>query len=171
MLPVAEKKILTIYSPPLAELVVACNQKSINLYAEAFCKTIGRKNYGKGDWPNGIKATLAFARNRHIPLDSIRLNDGSGLSPDNRINTAMIAEMLRQNVKASWYPVFYKSLPLINDIHMKSGYIGGTRAYAGYITIPDGKKTCFSFILHHYSCTPAEAKLRMFQLLNLLKGQ
>jgi D-alanyl-D-alanine carboxypeptidase len=52
---------------------------------------------------------------------------------------------------------------------MKSGYIGGTRSYAGYIKLKDGRNACFAFILHNYSCTPKEAKLKMFELLDLLK--
>jgi len=165
----AEKPVMTIVSPPLSKLVYACNQKSLNLYAEAFCKTIAVRQFKKGAWPLGISAMLGFAKQRGFSTKGISMKDASGLSPENRITTNFLAGMLRINTKETWYPVFYESLPLINDLHMKSGYIGGTRSYAGYITLKNGRKTCFAFILHNYTCSPGEAKRKMFQMLDLLK--
>jgi len=164
-----EKTITTILSPPLSKLVYWCNQKSLNLYADAFCKTIAATLYKKGNWPAGISAMLNFANKRGIDTKGVSLLDACGLSPENKITTHILAQMLRKNTGEKWYPVFYESLPLINELHMKSGYIGGTRSYTGYLTLKDGRKTCFAFILHHYSSTPKEAKLEMFKILDLLK--
>jgi D-alanyl-D-alanine carboxypeptidase/D-alanyl-D-alanine-endopeptidase (penicillin-binding protein 4) len=164
-----EKNVTTILSPPLSKLVYWCNQKSLNLYAEAFCKTIAAHRHKKGSWTTGIADMLQFATARNIHTNGIALKDACGLAPENKITTSLLAQMLRHNVKETWYPVFYESLPLINDLHMKSGYIGGTRSYAGYIKLKDGRNACFAFILHNYSCTPKEAKLKMFELLDLLK--
>jgi D-alanyl-D-alanine carboxypeptidase/D-alanyl-D-alanine-endopeptidase (penicillin-binding protein 4) len=112
---------------------------------------------------------LQFAAARNIHTNGIALKDACGLAPENKITTLLLAQMLRHNVKETWYPVFYESLPVINDLHMKSGYIGGTRSYAGYIKLKDGRNACFAFILHNYTCSPGEAKRKMFQLLDLLK--
>ena len=164
-----EKTITTIVSPPLSKLVYWCNQKSLNLYADAFCKTIAVSLYKKGNWPSGISAMLKFARQRGIDTSGVSLLDACGLAPENKITTQILASMLRKNTIEKWYPAFYESLPLINELHMKSGYIGGTRSYAGYLTLKDGRKTCFAFILNNYRSTPKEAKLEMFRLLDLLK--
>lgn len=165
----AEQPVMNIVSPPLSKLVYACNQKSLNLYAEAFCKTIAVKQFKNGAWPLGISAMLGFAKQQGLATKNISLKDASGLAPENRITTNLLANMLRGNTKETWYPVFYESLPVINDLHMKSGYIGGTRSYAGYLTLKGGRKTCFAFILHNYTCSPVEAKRKMFQLLDILK--
>jgi D-alanyl-D-alanine carboxypeptidase len=52
---------------------------------------------------------------------------------------------------------------------MKSGYIGGTRSYAGYIKMKDSTEACFAFIINDYTCRPKEVKLSMFQILDILK--
>lgn len=164
-----EKTIATISSPPLSKLVYWCNQKSLNLYAEALCKTIAVKLFHKGTWPLGLAGLIRFASQRDINTKPISLKDGCGLAPENRITTYILASMLRFNTTEKWFPVFYESLPSINGLIMKSGYIGGTRSYAGYITLKDGRKASFAFIVHNYSNTPREVKLRMFQLLDMLK--
>ena len=165
----SEKPVTTILSPPLSKLVYWCNQKSLNLYAEAFCKTMAAHLYKKGSWPSGISAMMQFAAKRRISTKGVSLKDASGLAPENKITTFVLAQMLRANTKEKWYPDFYESLHVINDLHMKSGYIGGTRSYAGYIKLKNDRNACFAFILHNYSCTPKEAKLKMFELLDLLK--
>lgn len=164
-----EQTVTSIVSPPLSKLVYWCNQKSLNLYAEAFCKTIAVKLFHKGSWPLGLSGLIRFANQRGIRTKHVSLKDACGLAPENRITTNILAQMLHANTREKWYPVFYESLPSINGLIMKSGYIGGTRSYAGYITLKDGRKTCFAFIVNNYSCTPKEVKLKMFQILDMLK--
>ena len=159
----------TIYSPPLSKLVYWCNQKSLNLYAESFCKTMGLKTFKKGSWPFGTASILLFANQNKINVQSVYLKDGSGLAPENKITTSILSELLAMYTKQKWYSTFYESLPSINGLIMKSGYIGGTRAYSGYIKLKDGTDASFAFIIHNYSCTPRETKLNMFRILDLLK--
>lgn len=160
----------SIRSPHLDSLVYACNQKSLNLYAEALCKTTGSRGHGHGNWKLGIGAMQRYAAGKGLDKQAIRLQDASGLSPTNRITTFILASLLRAYTKEKWYPVFYNSLPVINGLRMKSGYIGGTRAYAGYITLPNKQKAGFSFIISQYSCSPQQVKADMFALLDRLKA-
>ncbi|MEZ5047284.1 MAG: D-alanyl-D-alanine carboxypeptidase/D-alanyl-D-alanine-endopeptidase [Chitinophagaceae bacterium] len=164
-----EKPLINIQSPPLSTLVYWCNQKSLNLYAEAFCKTISQKLFKKGTWDLGTTAMKRFASNQQINVKKVVLYDGSGLAPDNRINTQIMASLLQSYTKEKYYTTFYESLPSINGLIMKSGYIGGTRSYAGYITLKDSTKASFAFIVHNYSCTPKQAKIEMFKILDMLK--
>lgn len=158
-----------IRSPRLDSLVYYCNQKSLNLYAEALCKTLSARLYHHGNWEQGLHAMKHYAASRHIDTASMALLDASGLAPGNRITTFALASLLKAYTREPWYNAFYNSLPLINGLHMKSGYIGGTRSYAGYITLPDGRKACFAFIIHGYTCPPARVKADMFALLDRLK--
>lgn len=164
-----DEKMLDIVSPPLAEMVYWCNQKSINLYAEAFCKTIAQKLFRKANWFLGTRAMLRYASASGLPIGASDLKDGSGLCENNRISTALLSGLLRQFTREKFFPSFYSSLPSINGLNMKSGYIGGTRAYAGYITLCDSTKASFAFIIHGYSCPPRDVKLAMFRILDLLK--
>ena len=61
-----ETLLTTIFSPPLSKLVYWCNQKSLNLYAESFCKTMGLKTFKKGSWPFGTASMLLFANQNKI---------------------------------------------------------------------------------------------------------
>jgi D-alanyl-D-alanine carboxypeptidase/D-alanyl-D-alanine-endopeptidase (penicillin-binding protein 4) len=161
--------ITTLLSPPLSKLVYWCNQKSLNLYAESFCKTLAVKQFHQGSWQMGIATLVRYAKALGINTSPISLKDGCGLAPENRITTYILASLLRNYTKESFYPAFFESLPSINGITMKSGYIGGTRSYAGYITLKNGKKASFAFIVHNYTCSPKEVKIQMFKILDLLK--
>jgi D-alanyl-D-alanine carboxypeptidase/D-alanyl-D-alanine-endopeptidase (penicillin-binding protein 4) len=164
-----EKNICTMASPPLSEIVYWCNQKSLNLYAEAICKTLATKFYAAPSWIAGISVIKKAMQLKGIDSVSVALSDGSGLSPNDKITTFMLASVLSATKKEKYFPVFFKSLPVINDLHMKSGYIGGTRSYAGYTTLPDGTDCSFSFIVSNFNGSPRTVKEKMFTFLNTLK--
>ena len=168
-LPSTEINLVTIQSPPLSKLVYWCNQKSLNLYAEAFCKTIAFKNKGKGNWKTGIHEMKKIALNLGVDTSAIHLFDACGLAPTNKMTTYTIANLLSSYTKQTWYKVFFESLPIINDMTMKSGYIGGTRSYAGYVTLKDSTNVSFSFIVNNYAGKPRPVKEKMFKILDVLK--
>lgn len=165
----AELPVASIFSPPLSKLVYWCNQKSLNLYAESFCKTIAAQLFKHGSWQLGISAMMRYAGSMGIDIQKVMLRDGCGLAEDNRITTNVLSAVLQRQTKNKTFNTFYASLPSINGLNMKSGYIGGTRSYAGYITLPDSTEASFAFIIHGYTCTPKEVKLKMFQVLDKLK--
>jgi serine-type D-Ala-D-Ala carboxypeptidase/endopeptidase (penicillin-binding protein 4) len=166
-----EQKVATILSPPLSQLVYWCNQKSLNLYAEAFCKTMATKVGKSGSWQTGIRLMIEDALRQRINMKNVFLKDACGLAPKNRITTYILAELLRKRTKDSYFETYYESLPSMNGIIMKSGYIGGTRSYAGYITLKDGRKTSFAFIINNYDCKPKEVKAKMYLMLDMLKSE
>ncbi len=166
-----EKEVIvtTILSPPLSKLVYWCNQKSLNLYAESFCKTMAVHLFKRGSWILGISAMMRYANSLKINIKSVLLKDACGLAEDNRITTNILSSLLQRNTKDKTHQTFYASLPSINGLNMKSGYIGGTRSYAGYITLPDSTHASFAFTIHGYTCSPKEVKLKMFQVLDKIK--
>lgn len=168
-LPSSEINLITIQSPPLSKLVYWCNQKSLNLYAEAFCKTIALKKMGKGNWNSGINEMKRVAQYWGVDTNMIHLFDASGLAPTNKITTYSIANLLSAYKKQAWSQVFFESLPIINGMTMKSGYIGGTRSYAGYITLHDSTNVSFAFIVNNYTGKPRSVKEKMFKVLDVLK--
>lgn len=168
-LPMTEINLTTITSPPLSKLVYWCNQKSLNLYAESFCKLIAYKNYGKGNWQNGIFEMKKIANQFGVDTNNIHLLDASGLAPNNQITTFTLSNLLHNYKKQIWYKSYFESLPIINNMTMKSGYIGGTRSYAGYITLKDSTKTSFAFIVNNYAGKPKAVKEKMFKVLDVLK--
>ncbi len=82
---------------PLTEIVKRSNKNSVNLFAEALLKRIGRRVTGEsGSWANGtatIRAFLAEILGSHAAL--IIIDDGSGLSQNNRVTPNLITQLLR----------------------------------------------------------------------------
>jgi D-alanyl-D-alanine carboxypeptidase/D-alanyl-D-alanine-endopeptidase (penicillin-binding protein 4) len=52
---------------------------------------------------------------------------------------------------------------------MKSGSIGGARAFAGYHTAKDGRQYVFSIIVNNYDGSPGEVVKKMYKVLDVLK--
>ena len=64
---------------------------------------------------------------------------------------------------------FYNSLPEMNGLKMKSGYIGGVRSYAGYIKSKAGNEYSFAFIVNNFDGNPSAVREKMWKLLDMLK--
>jgi len=103
-LPQGEKVIWVHNSPNLSDLVYWFNQKSINLYGEAFLKTIALRA-GKDTETAAAAAYMTdfWVDKLGIPKGSLRIYDGSGLSPENRVTTLTMARILSSIKKKPWF--------------------------------------------------------------------
>lgn len=157
-------------SPTLGELVYWFNQKSINLYGEAFLKAMVHLQEGKSDTRDGAEMLSDFWTDRvAISPGELKIMDGSGLSPENRVTTHALARILSAVRGEPWFGSFYESIPTYNGMKMKSGTIGGVLGYAGYQTAPDGSPLVFVLLVNNYQGAAQPMRQRMFQLLNTLK--
>lgn len=158
------KVFVTHYSPPLRKVIYWLNQKSINLYAEQILLAMA-DSLKTTDYPSVMRN---YWKAHGIDINSLNIVDGSGLSPGNRVTTMTMARILQTAKKETWFPDFYESLPLYNNMHMKSGTINNTLAYAGYQTY-NGRELCFSIIVNNYNGSSAGIKRKMFSVLDELK--
>lgn len=168
---VLEGKQLIIHnSPPLRELVYWFNQESINLYGESLLKTMALKQGKDVDTENAARLVSDFwAIRLGIPKGALRILDGSGLSPENRITTHAMASILASVKRESWFDSYYKSFPTYNGMRMKSGTIGGVLGYTGYHKNKLGNELVFSLLVNNYEGTAYNMRQKMFKLLNALK--
>ncbi|QEC78480.1 D-alanyl-D-alanine carboxypeptidase/D-alanyl-D-alanine endopeptidase [Mucilaginibacter ginsenosidivorax] len=166
--PLITKNLAAIPSPPLSRIIYWLNQKSINLYAEQLLKTIAWKQGRKPSTANGVEEVQKFWQARGIDANSINTYDGSGLSPGDRVSTNTMARILQSAKKESWFPDFYESLPVYNDMKMKSGTINSVLCYAGYQT-HNGRELCFSIMVNNFSGSSRGIKEKMFRVLDVLK--
>ena len=162
-------KLLTHLSPSLDSINYWFLQKSINLYGEAFVKTIAYEKTGFGATDTGINIIKDFWNKNGIEKSALHIIDGSGLSPANRVTTNALVTVMQFAKKQNWYPSFYNALPEQNDIKMKSGYIGGVRSYTGYIKSKSGAEYTFSFIINNYDGNPGSVREKMWRVLDILK--
>jgi D-alanyl-D-alanine carboxypeptidase/D-alanyl-D-alanine-endopeptidase (penicillin-binding protein 4) len=164
-----KKLLVTNYSPPLDSINYWFLQKSVNLYGEAFVKTIAYEKTGFGSTDTGINIIKNFWSKNGIEKSALHIIDGSGLSPANRVTTNALVTVMQYAKKQNWFPSFYNALPEQNGIKMKSGYIGGVRSYTGYIKSKSGTEYTFSFIINNYDGSPGAVREKMWKLLDVLK--
>lgn len=143
-------------------------QKSINLYGEALLKTLAVKAGKQGETETGADLLRDFWNNKGIDKNAIRIQDGSGLSPQNRVTASSQVAVLQYASKQAWFSAFYEGLPLIHNIKMKSGTIGGAKAYTGYIADKKGKQYCFSLLVNNYSGMASNVVQKMWVLLDVI---
>ena len=157
------------FSPSLDSINYWFLQKSINLYGEAFVKTIAYEKTGFGATDTGINIIKDFWSKNGIEKSALHIIDGSGLSPANRVTTNALVTVMLYAKKQNWYASFYNALPEQNGIKMKSGYIGGVRSYTGYIKSRSGVEYTFAFIINNYDGNPGTVREKMWKLLDILK--
>ena len=167
--PLNEMPLLTIQSPELDSINYWFMRESINLYGEALLKTMAHKKKGRGETAIGVKLVNDFWKDKGIDAGAIKMHDGSGLSPANRITPHALVTVLQHASGQTWFPSFYNALPLQNNIKMKSGYISGVRSYAGYIKSKTGEEYSFAFIINNFDGSAASVREKMWQVLDLLK--
>ena len=144
-------------------------KRSINLYGEALVKTIGYEQEKEGSTDAGIKLIRELWISKGIESSAFKIIDGSGLSPANRVTTKALVYVMKYAKTQKWFSSFYNSLPEINGIKMKDGYISGVRSYTGYIISRSGNEYTFSFIINNFDGSAATIKDKMWKVLDILK--
>lgn len=160
--------LLNITSPSLAQIVYWTNRKSINLYAEELLKALALNAGRVANTSNGVDVLQNFWKGRGIDPRAMDVADGSGLSPADRITSLTIASIMQSTRKETWYKEFYDSLPIYNDMHMKSGSIYHVLAYTGFVT-HQGRELCFSIMVNNYNGSTGGMRAKLFKALDVLK--
>lgn len=158
-------------SPSLDSISYWFLRRSINLYGEALVKTIALKKGKTAASEIGGDVIRDFWKDKGIGIDAAEINmqDGSGLSPQNRVTTHAQVAILQYAKKQSWFSGFYEGFPLFNDMKLKSGTIGGAKGFCGYHTSKDGKQYIVSFIVNNYNGSASSLVQKMYKVLDVLK--
>jgi len=172
-------------SPTLRDLAKETNWWSINLYADALLKTAGVKLNGKPDFDKAAEAEADYWRKKGADMRGFFVKDGSGLSPTGSLTAQNLTDVLNVATKDKNFTDFYNSIAILGEtgtvrnigrrtkaagnVRAKSGSIGGTRAYAGYVTTKQGDRLSFAMIAHKYLPDGSSTVgLRLRELLILL---
>lgn len=158
-----------LISPRLDSLNYWFMRKSINLYGEAFLKTIAFEKTGSGSTDKGVSLVKKFWKEQGIGSAALQIMDGSGLSPQNRVTADALVQVLQYARGRNWSPAFYESLPFFNQMKLKSGTIGGTKSFAGYHTSKEGITYTVAMIINNYDGSAGEMVKKMFRVLDALK--
>ena len=82
-------------SDPLAQIVRRMNHESDNFYAEMLLKQLLAATGKRGTSAGGGKLVVATMRDAGIPVDGVRLLDGSGLSNLDRLTAEALVGVIR----------------------------------------------------------------------------
>lgn len=164
-LPISTSNFFEIDSPPLSSLIRDCNHSSINLYADAFLRTLGLKQLGVGTWQSGLDAMKMNYSQKGLNSSNLMVMDGSGLSPQGTITAIGMTDFLYSMSQSANFQPFLNSIPIAGKsgtvaglnmgnsstvIHVKSGTIKSTRAYAGYFYNRNNELMCFMVCVNRY---------------------
>lgn len=159
----------THLSPSLDSITYFFLKRSVNLYGESLIKTIAYEKKGFGSTDGGLDILRNFWKGKGIDPIELNMQDGSGLSPLNRVTTHAQVQVLRYAQKQSWFNGFFHGFPEYNGMKMKSGTINGVKGFCGYHTSKDGKKYIFSFLVNNYNGGASRLVNKMYKVLDELK--
>jgi D-alanyl-D-alanine carboxypeptidase/D-alanyl-D-alanine-endopeptidase (penicillin-binding protein 4) len=156
-------------SPSLDSIIYWLNKKSVNLYAEALLKTISYEKTKIASTEKGLEIIKKFWRSKGIDSTQLNVQDGSGLSPSNRVTTKAEVQVLQYAKRQSWFKGYFNSLPEYNGMKMKSGTIKDVKGFAGYHTSKTGTQYIFSFLVNNYNGSSKALVQKMYKVLDKLK--
>lgn len=148
---------LVVIETPIAEVLKRCNTNSLGLAAECLVKTISAENtqgHINGEWPHGLNLISRYLDSLGIPKEQYVLDDGSGLSRNNRLSACCLIAVLKDmyvnpdsSIFVSSLAVgglegtterYFQELPYKGTILGKTGYIAGVRSFSGICRTPTG---------------------------------
>ena len=173
---ITAREIGVIKSHSLEELIRLTNQKSINLFADHLLLELGlnRNDSFASVWDKGLWEIEEFWKNR-IDAGFLKIEDGSGLSPLNKMSSLFLVEMMEyQYNEGLYFEEFKNSLAqnghtgtlkymwrhslLDGKIYGKSGSMNDVLGYAGYYFPDQENPLVFSIIINHHDMETSDVR-------------
>jgi D-alanyl-D-alanine carboxypeptidase/D-alanyl-D-alanine-endopeptidase (penicillin-binding protein 4) len=165
-LPAGTKLLATQDSLSLAEVIRLVNKFSSNTMARQLLLTLGAELAGRPGTPQGGRKVIGdFLVGQGIVIPELVLDNGSGLSREERITAAGLADVLAAAWRGQYMPEFAASLPLSatdgtlrrrfkspemqGRLRMKTGTLEGVSALAGYVNAASGRTYVAVIIVNH----------------------
>ena len=173
-MPAAARLLARSESPALAEVVREINKYSNNVMARQLYLTLGAEAAKR---PARIEDADAAVRDwlarKELRMPELVIENGAGLSRSDRIGAENLGRLLAAAFASPVMPEFVASLPLAGidgtmkkrlsgngvagQAHIKTGYLDGARALAGYVLDRRGKRTIVVFLAHQTNAGPTKA--------------
>lgn len=142
-------RVLLTLETPLRDVMNRCNQDSLGLAAEALVKTISAENTQgqiNGEWAHGHELIKRYLLSQGVAAEEFVLDDGSGLSRENRLSAHALVSVLHAVYKGPHWAFYESTLAKGGEgtlsryfreeqyqgrIFGKTGYIDGVRSFSG----------------------------------------
>jgi D-alanyl-D-alanine carboxypeptidase/D-alanyl-D-alanine-endopeptidase (penicillin-binding protein 4) len=178
-------------SPPLSEIVRDINKFSNNIAARQLYLALGSRRQTETELASGPSSgtprdtpvTLArsdaavrqWLASRDLNFPELVIENGSGLSRNERISAGHIGKLLLRAFQSPVMPEFISSLPITGidgtmkkrlegtvaarQAHIKTGLLEGARTMAGYMLDKAGRRTVVVFFVNHPKSGDAQPAL------------
>jgi D-alanyl-D-alanine carboxypeptidase/D-alanyl-D-alanine-endopeptidase (penicillin-binding protein 4) len=149
----------------LAEIIRLTNKFSSNLMARHLLLTLGAERFGApATLDKGAAVIEEWGRERGFDLQSVDIDNGSGLSRGTHISALQMARILSAAYQSRFAPEFMASLPLAGldgtlrarlksapagSVRLKTGHIDGVSGVAGFVTGAGGKTYVLVSLVNH----------------------
>ena len=155
---------LVVTSPTLAEVIRDINKFSNNTMAQQLFLTLASTQRGLGTPENGREVLGQWAKAKFGPTATrgLVIDNGSGLSRDNRVSADLFARLLQTAWSGATMPELASSLPVVGvdgtlrklqtqpgRAHLKSGSLRDVVGMAGYVLAASGKRYVMVAIVNH----------------------
>ncbi|MEP7155661.1 MAG: D-alanyl-D-alanine carboxypeptidase/D-alanyl-D-alanine-endopeptidase [Betaproteobacteria bacterium] len=172
--PADARLITTAESPALAEIIRDINKYSNNVMARQLFLTLSAElSKAPGSEAASTQIIRDWLARKNIAAPELTLENGSGLSRNERLSASTLAQLLDAAWKSSVMPEFMSSLSLVgadgtmrqrakNDslagnAHIKTGTLTEVRAMAGYVLDTSGRRWIVVMLINHANATQAQA--------------
>lgn len=178
------KTLYTHSSPPIIDIMKLLNTYSINLYAEAFLKMIGKVKFNEGTYSSGTRAVKDFLASKNIDLKGFNMFDGSGMTRANTVTPKQMSDLLSLINKDKEFDIFFNTFPLSGDsgslkkigigtsldhnLRAKTGSMYNVRAFSGYLKNASNKWFSIVVLVNNYTCTTGQLQVKIEKLLEKL---
>lgn len=148
---------LTELRTPIAECLARCNKDSLGLAAESLFKTMAAKTLPggrNGGWAAGRQVVRSYLLAVGIDEREFNVDDGSGLSRENRLSANAITKILLEIYRSKNWNFYKNSLAVAGKdgtiaryfrdkkyngkIFGKTGYLAGVKAFSGVCSTDKG---------------------------------
>lgn len=160
--PPQARPVATQESPALGEVVRDINKYSNNVMARQLFLSLAAERPAT---PEGARRRIrTWLESKDLKLPELILDNGSGLSRNERISADGLSQMLLAAWKSPVMPELMSSLPLAGvdgtlkkrlgnsaasgRAHLKTGYLEGVRAIAGYVLDSNDKRWVVVFLIN-----------------------
>ena len=157
--PEGATQLASLESPPVSQLVAEMLTTSDNEAAEAALKEIGHQTQGQGTWAAGAAGLATLLQEAGVPVDGVRVADGSGLSIEDRFTCTTLVDVLTLEGTG---PVVRAGLPVAGEtgtlaerfvgteiagrLRAKTGTLRNVTALAGEIDPLQGGSLTFAYV-------------------------
>lgn len=175
LLPLETTPLVEWQSPSLAEIIRDINKFSNNVMARQVLLTLGADENHVSSSERGAQKLKEWLAAQEIDAPELIIENGSGLSRNERISPQSMGKLLLAAFKSPVMPEFIASLPVVGfdgtmrnrlkqsavagRAHIKTGTLNDVRAIAGYVLAASGKRYVVVAFLNHSRAPDGRAAL------------